>query len=90
MLLLKVNRLTLAREHGCVEAVEWDESVYEEHLLERTRAACRGSVDIVIDYVSSNRTVKRAIKLLSKVKLLKKIELTVHSLYRDFIIRAVA
>ena len=41
--------------------------VYEELLQERTLEVCEGGVDVIIDFVSSPRTVKRDLKVLREV-----------------------
>ena len=45
-------------------------SVYEELLLERTLDVCQGGVDVIIDFVSSPRTVKRDLKVLREVRVI--------------------
>ena len=44
--------------------------VYEEQLLERTLDVCQGGVDVIIDFVSSPRTVKRDLKVLREVRVM--------------------
>ena len=43
-------------------------SVHEQHIIERTLDACPGGVDVIIDFVSSNRSVARSLKLLKPVR----------------------
>jgi len=42
-------------------------TVHEEYILMRIQNVCKGGVDAVIDFVSSARTVTRAIKVLKEV-----------------------
>jgi len=46
-------------------------SVYEELLQERTLEVCEGGVDVIIDFVSSPRTVKRDLKVLREVSVIR-------------------
>ena len=50
-----------------VDIVQWSEDLYEEHLVDRTRDACGGHVDIVIDFSATSRSVRRAMKCLQPV-----------------------
>jgi len=59
-------KLKVAREHGCYGVVHWPSNAYEEQLVERTRNACPDGIDVVIDFVSSPRTIARALKFLNK------------------------
>lgn len=50
--------------------VRWNEDLYEEQLVERTKNACEGPVDIVIDFNATSRSIRRALKCLAKVKII--------------------
>lgn len=41
--------------------------VHEEYIAMRIKNVCKGGVDVVIDFVSSSRTVGRAINVLKEV-----------------------
>lgn len=47
--------------------VQWNEDLYEEQLVERTKDACGGPVDIVIDFSATSRSIRRALKCLAPV-----------------------
>lgn len=53
-------------EHGCYDIIHWNEEDHEQYIVERTMDACRGGVDVVIDFVSSPRTVHRTLKVLNR------------------------
>lgn len=55
-----VEKLMIAKQHGCYDVIHCDESQHEEYILMRIRNVCKGGVDAVIDFVSSARTVKRS------------------------------
>lgn len=59
-----VDKLMIAKAHGCYDVVHWDESLHEEYLVMRTKSACKGGIDVAIDFVSSSRTVARSTKIL--------------------------
>lgn len=42
-------------------------AVHEGYITERTLNACEGGVHMIIDFVSSARTIKRCLKVLAKV-----------------------
>ena len=48
-----------------------DCEVEEAHIKERINNVCQGGVDVVIDFVSSVRTISRATKVLTEVKIKK-------------------
>lgn len=50
-----------------VNVVQWNEDLYEEQLIERTKDACGGPVDIVIDFSATSRSIRRALKCLAPV-----------------------
>lgn len=50
-----------------VNVVQWNEDLYEEQLVERTKDACGGPVDIVIDFSATSRSIRRALKCLAPV-----------------------
>jgi D-arabinose 1-dehydrogenase-like Zn-dependent alcohol dehydrogenase len=62
-----VEKLMIAKAHGCYDVVHWDDSQYEDYLLMRTKNACKGGIDVAIDFVSTSRTVSRAMKVLKEV-----------------------
>lgn len=49
-----------------VNVVQWSEDLYEKQLIERTIDACGGTVDIVIDFGTTSRSLHRSIQCLSK------------------------
>ncbi|XP_063994781.1 quinone oxidoreductase isoform X3 [Diachasmimorpha longicaudata] len=49
-----------------VNVVEWNEGLYEKQLIERTMDACRGQVDVVIDFGTTSRSLHRSMQCLSK------------------------
>lgn len=53
--------------HFRVNVVQWNEDLYEEQLIERTKDACGGPVDIVIDFSATSRSIRRALKCLAPV-----------------------
>jgi len=61
-----IDKLLTAQDHGCFDIVHWNEEDHEQYIIERTLDACRGGVDIIIDYVSSPRTMQRALKVLNR------------------------
>lgn len=63
---LKDERITLAQEHGRCKVVSWSEEVYESLLIERTLMACKGEVDIALDFGSTPRTISRLIKCMKE------------------------
>lgn len=46
--------------------VQWSEDLYEKQLIERTIDACGGTVDIVIDFGTTSRSLHRSIQCLTK------------------------
>jgi len=61
-----IERLMTAQNHGCSDIVYWNEEDHEQYIVERTMDACRGGVDIIIDYVGSHRTMQRSLKVLNR------------------------
>jgi len=59
-----IDKLMIAKDHGCADVIHWNDAIHEEYILDRTLNACYGGVDIIIDYVSSPRTTNRALKVL--------------------------
>ena len=45
-------------------------SVYEEHLIDRTKSVSKDGVDFVIDYFSSPRSTHRAMLVLHRVSMM--------------------
>ncbi|KAF5300210.1 hypothetical protein FQA39_LY11244 [Lamprigera yunnana] len=62
---LKDEGFMLAREHHGVNIVQWNEDLYEKQLIERTRDACTGLVDIVIDFGTTSRSLHRSLQCLN-------------------------
>ncbi|XP_067934462.1 alcohol dehydrogenase-like [Watersipora subatra] len=60
------EKLKVAREHGCYGVVHWPSNAYEQQIQEITENACPQGIDVVIDFVSSPRTICRAMKFLNK------------------------
>ena len=46
--------------------VQWSEDLYEKQLIERTMCACKGQVDIVIDFGTTSRSLHRSMQCLGK------------------------
>ncbi|XP_070199840.1 alcohol dehydrogenase-like isoform X3 [Littorina saxatilis] len=61
-----IDKLLTAQDHGCYDIVHWNEEDHEQYIVERTLDACRGGVDVIIDYVSSPRTMNRSLKVLNR------------------------
>ena len=49
-----------------VDVIQWNEELYERILIERTKDACHGQVDVVIDFGTTSRSLNRSIQCLSK------------------------
>lgn len=64
---MQSEKLTVAKQHGCYGVVHWPRNAYEEQVIERTKNACPAGIDVVIDFVSSPRTISRALNFLNKV-----------------------
>ena len=62
-----IDRLLTAQDHGCYDIVHWNEEDHEQYIVERTLDSCRGGVDVIIDYVGTNRTMQRCLKVLNRV-----------------------
>ncbi|KAB7497542.1 NAD-dependent alcohol dehydrogenase, partial [Armadillidium nasatum] len=58
--------ISIAIDELKVNMVRWNEDLYEEQLVERTKNACEGPVDIVIDFNATSRSIRRALKCLAK------------------------
>lgn len=52
--------------HLSITIVQWNEDLYEKQLIERTIDACNGSVDIVIDFGTTSRSLHRSMQCLNK------------------------
>lgn len=63
---LKDEGFLLAKEYKKVNVVQWNEDLYEKQLIERTKDACQGTVDIVIDFGTTSRSLHRSLQCLSK------------------------
>jgi D-arabinose 1-dehydrogenase-like Zn-dependent alcohol dehydrogenase len=62
-----IDRLLSAQDHGCYDIIHWNEEDHEQYIVERTLDACKGGVDVIVDFVSSPRTVQRDLKVLNRV-----------------------
>lgn len=47
--------------------VQWNEEVHEKQLIDRTKNACKGLVDIVIDFGTTSRSLHRSLQCLNSV-----------------------
>ncbi|KAL1493094.1 hypothetical protein ABEB36_011221 [Hypothenemus hampei] len=54
-----------AAELKRVNIVQWNEDLYEKQLIERTKNACNGLVDIVIDFGTTSRSLHRSLQCLN-------------------------
>ncbi|XP_064079037.1 uncharacterized protein LOC135196266 isoform X2 [Macrobrachium nipponense] len=63
---LRDEGISIANEYLRVNVVQWNEDLYEEQLVERTKDACGGPVDIVIDFSATSRSLRRALKCLAE------------------------
>lgn len=63
---LKDEGFMLAKEIENVNIVQWNEDLYEKQLIERTKDACNGPVDIVIDFGTTSRSLHRSMQCLTK------------------------
>lgn len=61
-----IEKLMVAKDQGCFDVIHWNDSIHEEYILERTKDVCAGGVDLCIDFVSSPRTINRAMKVLKE------------------------
>ncbi|KAL8584800.1 hypothetical protein ACOMHN_037505 [Nucella lapillus] len=61
-----IDKLLTAQDHGCHDIVHWNEEDHEEYIVERTLDSCRGGVDVIIDFISSPRTMQRSLKVLNR------------------------
>lgn len=62
---LRDEGISIVRDQLGVDIVQWSEDLYEETLVDRTRDACGGHVDVVIDFSATSRSVRRAMKCLT-------------------------
>jgi len=63
---LRDEGFCLAQECGKVDVIQWSEELYERILIDRTKDACKGEVDVVIDFGTTSRSLNRSIQCLSK------------------------
>ncbi len=49
-----------------MDVIQWNEELYERILIERTKDACHGQVDVVIDFGTTSRSLNRSIQCLHK------------------------
>lgn len=61
-----IDKLLTAQDHGYFDIIHWNEEDHEQYIIERTLDCCRGGVDVIIDYVGSNRSMQRALKVLNR------------------------
>lgn len=54
-----------------VTLVQWNEEVHEKQLIDRTKDACKGLVDIVIDFGTTSRSLHRSLQCLNTVSTIK-------------------
>lgn len=52
-----------------VTLVQWNEEVHEKQLIDRTKDACNGLVDIVIDFGTTSRSLHRSLQCLNTVSI---------------------
>lgn len=65
-----IDKLITAQDHDCHDIIHWCEEDHEQYIIERTLDACRGGVDIVVDFISSPRTMMRSLRVLNRVSFL--------------------
>jgi len=63
---LRDEGFCLAQECGKVDVIQWSEELYERILIDRTKDACHGEVDVVIDFGTTSRSLNRSIQCLGK------------------------
>lgn len=61
-----IDKLLTALDHNCYDVIHWNEEDHEQYIVERTLESCKGGVDVVIDFVSSPRTVHRTLRVLNR------------------------
>jgi len=62
---LKDDGFRLASEIPHVSLVQWNEDLFERQIVERTKDACRGLVDVVIDFGITSRSLHRSLQCLN-------------------------
>ena len=62
-----IDKLITAEDEGCCDIIHWCEEDHEQYITEKTLESCRGGVDVVVDFVSSPRTMMRSLKVLNRV-----------------------
>ncbi|KYB29668.1 uncharacterized protein Drat isoform X1 [Tribolium castaneum] len=62
---LKDDGFKLANELENITLVQWNEEVHEKQLIDRTKDACKGLVDIVIDFGTTSRSLHRSLQCLN-------------------------
>ncbi|KAL3289682.1 hypothetical protein HHI36_023086 [Cryptolaemus montrouzieri] len=62
---LKDEGFKLASEIPHISLVQWNEDLYEKQIIERTKDACNGPVDIVIDFGTTSRSLHRSLQCLN-------------------------
>jgi len=63
---LRDEGFSLAKECGKVDVIQWSEDLYERILIDRTIDACKGQVDVVIDFGTTSRSLNRSLQCLNK------------------------
>ncbi|XP_005176039.1 uncharacterized protein LOC101896043 isoform X1 [Musca domestica] len=63
---LRDEGFRLATEIENVSVVQWNECLYEPQLIERTKDVCGGTVDVVIDFGTTSRSLHRSMHCLNK------------------------
>jgi D-arabinose 1-dehydrogenase-like Zn-dependent alcohol dehydrogenase len=64
-IIVLLNNLAIQDMNSII--IHWNEEDHEQYIVERTLDACKGGVDVIVDFVSSPRTVQRDLKVLNRV-----------------------
>ncbi|KAK3586362.1 hypothetical protein CHS0354_022514 [Potamilus streckersoni] len=60
-----IERL-MAAEEVCSDVICWSADEHEQSLVEKTKSACKGGADLILDFIGTPRTIQRAMKILNK------------------------
>ncbi|KAL3843289.1 hypothetical protein ACJMK2_021230 [Sinanodonta woodiana] len=60
-----IERL-MAAEAICCDVICWSVDEHEQSLVEKTKSACKGGADLIMDFIGTPRTIQRAMKILNK------------------------